>query len=142
MNNSILATAAITINAPATKVWEALVTPSLIKKYLLGTEVITDWQEGSPITYKGIWEGKPYMDKGKILEVEPGRLLVSTIWSAMDGEPDLPKYYKTIRYNLYVEGDDTILTITQDKNKTQDEASNSELTWKAVFAEMKKLIEG
>ena len=133
MNDSILATAAITINAPVTKVWEALVTPSLIKKYLLGTEVITDWQEGSPITYKGVWEGKPYKDKGKILEVEPGRLLVSTFWSSLAGEPDLPEYYKTIRYNLYVEGNDTILTITQDKNKTQDEAGNSELNWKAVL---------
>ena len=141
MNDTYIATAAININAPAIRVWEALVTPSLIKKYLSGTEVTTDWHEGSQITYKGIWEGKAYVDKGRILKVKPGKLLASTFWSALSGQPDLPEYYKTIRYNLFAEGKGTILTITQDNNKTQDEASNSEQNWKAVLAEMKKLIE-
>ncbi len=141
MDEKFIAKAAITINAPATKVWEALVTPQLIKRYLFGTEVITDWQAGSPITYKGIWEGKAYEDKGKVLQIEPSKLLVSTFWSSMAGLADIPENYKTVRYDLLVEGKGTRLTITQDNNDNQDEANNSEQNWKAVLAEMKKLIE-
>ena len=141
MNETFTAKAVIVINAPTTKVWEALVTPQLIKRYLLGTEVTTDWQVGSPITYKGVWEGKAYEDKGKVLEIEPGKLLVSTFWSSMAGLPDVPENYKTVRYDLSAEGKRTILTLTQDNNETRDAASNSEQNWKAVLAEMKKLVE-
>jgi len=38
------------INAPIAKVWDALVNPELIKHYLFGTEAISDWEVGSPIT--------------------------------------------------------------------------------------------
>ena len=141
MNETFTAKAVIAINAPTTKVWEALVTPQLIKRYLFGTEVTTDWQVGSPITYKGVWEGKAYEDKGKVLEIEPNKLLVSTFWSSMAGLPDVPENYKTVRYDLSAEGKGTMLTITQDNNETQDEAGNSEQNWKAVLAEMKKVIE-
>ena len=141
MNETFIATATITINAPITKVWEALVTPQLIKKYLFGTEVITDWQVGSPITYKGVWEGKAYEDKGKVLQIDPGKLLVSTFWSSMEGLPEVPENYKTVRYDLSADGKGTMLTLTQDNNTTQDEANNSAQNWKAVLAEMKKLIE-
>jgi uncharacterized protein YndB with AHSA1/START domain len=141
MKETFTAKAVISINAPTSKVWEALVTPQLIKKYLFGTEVTTDWQVGSPITYKGVWEGKPYEDKGKVLEVKPGKLLASTYWSSLAGLPDAPENYKTVRYDLSAEGKGTILIITQDNNETQDEAGNSEQNWKAVLAEMKKMIE-
>src|SRR3989442_10144144 len=47
---------------------------TLFRSYL-GAEVETDWQVGSPITFKGDWEGKPYEDKGEILVFEPERKL-------------------------------------------------------------------
>src|SRR5512137_298336 len=98
MNKTHIATATITVNAPTSRVWEALTKPDLIKQYLFGTEVTTDWRVGSPITYKGIWEGKAYEDKGKVLQVEPGKLLVSTFWSSLSGKPDIPENYQTVRY--------------------------------------------
>ena len=39
MNNTIVAKATITINAPAARVWDALTQPELIKRYLFGTQV-------------------------------------------------------------------------------------------------------
>jgi uncharacterized protein YndB with AHSA1/START domain len=66
MNKTYIAQTALTINATASKVWEALTKPELVKQYLFGTEVTSDWRVGSPITYTGIWEGKKYQDKGKI----------------------------------------------------------------------------
>ena len=142
MNKGLVAKATIIINAPISKVWDALTKPDLIKQYLFGTEVTTDWQVGSPITYKGIWKGKTYEDKGKVLQVEPGRLLVSTFWSSLAGLPDVPENYKTVRYELSAEGGGTRLTITQDNNDTQEDANHSEQNWKMVLDGMKKLLEG
>ena len=48
------------INAPVSKVWQALTDPALIKQYLFGTETKSDWKKGSSITYTGVWEGKSY----------------------------------------------------------------------------------
>lgn len=65
-----------TIDAPASEVWSALITPETIKQYFFGSEVETDWEEGSPITFRGEYEGKHYEDKGEIRDVEerPGEL--------------------------------------------------------------------
>lgn len=78
MNKKFVATARTTIHAPALKVWEAITKPELIKQYLFDTDVINDWQVGRPITYKGEWQGKPFEDKGKILQMEPGKSLGRT----------------------------------------------------------------
>ena len=142
MNNKFTAKATSTINAPASKVWDALTDPSLIKQYLFGTEVNTDWQVGSPITYRGEWEGKTYEDKGKILQIEPEKLLVSTFWSSLAGLPDVPENYKTIQYELSPENGGTKLTITQDNNANQEEADHSAQNWNTVLDGMKKLLEG
>lgn len=142
MNDKFIAKASTTINAPAAKVWEALTKPDLIKQYLFGTEVTSDWRAGSPITYKGVWQGKAYEDKGKVLEIEPGKILVSTFWSSLSGLADIPENYKTVRYELSTTGAVTSLTIIQDNNASRDEANHSEQNWKMVLAGIKKLLEG
>ncbi len=132
----------IVIHTDVARVWEALTKPDLIKQYMFGTEVTTDWREGSPITYKGVWEGKAYEDKGRVLQIEPGKLLVSTFWSSFSGLPDIPENYQTVRYELTPEGDGTRLTITQDNNASQEEADHSEQNWKMVLEGIKTLLEG
>ena len=142
MDNKFIAKASITLKAPKSKVWDALIKPELIKQYLFGTEVITDWKVGSPITYKGIWESKPYEDKGKVLQIENEKLIVSTFWSSLSGLPDIPENYKTVRYELSGAGDKTKLVITQDNNSSQEEAGHSEQNWKMVLDGIKKLVDG
>ena len=142
MNQTFVAQTTTTINAPTSRVWDALTKPDLIKQYLFGTQVTTDWQVGSPITYEGTWEGKAYKDKGQVLQVEPGKLLVSTFWSSLSGLPDVPESYQTVRYELAAEGSGTRLTVTQGNNATQEDASHSEQNWKIVLEGIKKLLEG
>ncbi len=142
MSKTPIAKATATINAPATKVWDALTKPALIKQYMFGTEVTTDWHVGSPIKYRGEWKGKSYEDKGKVLEIEPRKRLVSTFWSALAGLPDAPENYKTVSYELAPEGDRTTLTITQDNNASQEEAQEAEKNWHMVLDGIKKLLEG
>ena len=141
MNETYVAKATINIDAPTSKVWDALTKPELIKQYLFGTEVTTDWQVGSSITYKGVWEGKAYEDKGKVLQVEPEKLLVSTFWSALSGLPDIPENYQTVRYELSSENGGTRLTLTQDNNDSEEGAKHSEQNWNMVLEGLKKLLE-
>ena len=142
MNNNLTAKATTTINASASKVWQAIVNPELIKQYLFGTDVISDWKVGSPIIYKGEWQGKPFEDKGKILELEPEKLLMSTHWSPLSGVPDSPENYHTVIYTLNEKGNGTEVTITQDNNSNEEEKAHSEQNWRTVLAGMKKLLEG
>ena len=141
MNKELLARATILINVPISRVWKALTDPELIQQYLFGTEVTTDWQVGSPIIYKGMWEGKPFEDKGKVLQIEPKRLLVSSFWSALSGLPDVPENYQTVRYELSAEGSGTRVTLTQDNNHSQEEANRASGNWEMVLDGMKKLLE-
>ncbi|HTO99768.1 MAG TPA: SRPBCC family protein [Anaerolineales bacterium] len=139
---NLIAKASTTIKAPASKVWNALTKPELIRQYFFGTNVETDWKVGSPIYYRGEWQGKPYEDKGTILEVEPNRRLVSTHWSPLAGLPDSPEYYHTVTYLLSEHDGNTDVTLLQDKNASEDEKSHSEENWKSILAGLKKLVEG
>ena len=141
MTDKLTSQATSTINTPASKVWDALTNPSLIKQYLYGTEVKSDWKVGSPITYKGEWEGKSYEDKGEILQIEPNKLLVSTFWSSLAGLPDVPENYKTVRYELSPENGGTRITITQDNNASQEEADHSAQNWNTVLGKLKEPLE-
>jgi uncharacterized protein YndB with AHSA1/START domain len=141
MKNPFIAKASIEINAPAAAVWHALVTPELIKQYLFGTEAISDWQEGSTITYKGEWEGKAYEDKGKILKLVPNELMVATYWSSMSGIEDLPENYNTVTYTLTPHSDTTTLEVMQDNIATEESQQHSEKNWSMVLSKIKSLLE-
>ena len=141
MNDKFTAKSKITINAPASKVWEALTRPELIKQYMFGSDVISDWKVGSPIIYRGEWQGKPFEDKGKILQMEPGRSLVSTHWSPLSGVPDSPENYHTVSYHLSEKDGKTEVTLTQDNNANEEEKAHSEQNWKQALDGLKKLVE-
>jgi uncharacterized protein YndB with AHSA1/START domain len=141
MKKNHVAQASMLINSPVSRVWDALTKPELIKQYLFNTDVVTDWKMGSPILYRGEWEGKPFEDKGEILAIEPEKKLVSTHWSPLSGVPDQPENYHTVTYDLVSKDDKTELTITQDNNASEQEKAHSEENWKAVLLGLKNLLE-
>ncbi len=141
MENNFTAKAEILIKASPAKIWRALTTPEIVKQYFFGTDVVTNWKEGSPIVYKGEWQGKKYEDKGKIVQVEPEKLLVTTYWSSLSGRPDLPENYSTVIYELFSKGEGTELVVTQDNNLNEESRLHSEKNWKMVLEALKKLLE-
>jgi uncharacterized protein YndB with AHSA1/START domain len=141
MEKGFTAEASIHINASPAQVWEALTNPEMIKQYFFGTTVESDWEEGSPITYRGEWEGKQYEDKGTILKLEPKKYMRSTYWSSMSGITDEPENYATVDYILIPEKEGTTLTVRQDNNKTEASKAHSESNWKMVLEGLKKLLE-
>ena len=133
--------AGITINASADKVWHALTDPGLIKKYMFGTTVISDWKEGSKIIWKGEWEGKQYEDKGKILLFEPKKSLQYSHFSPLSGLHDNPENYHIVTIDLNEEDGKTIVSLTQDNNADEKTKEHSEKNWKMMLASLKKLLE-
>ncbi len=141
MSQTFSAEASIVINATASKIWEVLTTPELVKKWLFGTDVHTDWQEGSAITYTGVWEGKPYEDKGKIIKIEPEKYLLTTYLSAFSGLEDVLENYQNVAYILTPEDGKIKLTITQDNIKTEQARDHSAKNWHIVLENLKKEAE-
>ena len=142
MTKTLIAEATITINAPASRVWEAITNPELIKQYLYGAEVITDWKVGSSIIYKGTYQGKAYEDKGNVLKAEPEKLLLITHWSPLSGTSDSPENYHKVSYDLAAENGSIRLTITQDNNGSEEEREQNSNFWKMALESIKKMLEG
>jgi uncharacterized protein YndB with AHSA1/START domain len=142
MTRGYEAISTVTINAPKGDVWDALTNSAKVKQYMHGTEMSTDWKEGSSISWKGEWKGKSYEDKGRVLEVEPQRLLRYTHWSPMGGSEDRPENYHTLTFELAGNDGKTILTLTQDNNPTQEEADKmARDNWAPVLEGLKATAE-
>ncbi len=141
MLHGLIAKARVNINIPIKKVWEALVNPALIRKYMFGTTVESKWKKGSAITWKGEWEGKKYEDKGTILRIEKEKVLQYTHYSPMMGKPDLPENYHTVTIETFPYREGTSVILTQDNNVTEEEKLHSEKNWRMMLEGLKKLLE-
>lgn len=141
MNKGLIAAQSIVINAPIEKIWDALVNPDLIKQYMFGTNVMSEWKEGSAITWKGEWQGKAYEDKGVILKLDKPHLLKYSHFSPLTGEPDLPENYHTVTIELSDQDGAVKVDLRQDNNATQEAKDHSEKNWGMMLADLKKLVE-
>jgi uncharacterized protein YndB with AHSA1/START domain len=141
MDKNLIARASVTINAPSERVWDALVNPEAIKQYMFGTNVAADWREGSPIIWRGEWQGKPYEDKGVILQFKPGRTLQYSHFSPLSGLPDRSESYHTVTIELSGEGNQTRVSLTQDNNPTEQAREHSEQNWGIMLTALKKFLE-
>lgn len=140
MKNQFSTKASIVINRPKEEVWRVLIDPEIIKQYFFGVEVVTDWKVGSPIIYKGIWEGKEFQDKGVILKNIPNELLESSYWSNFSGLADSPENYSIVKYALSESGANTYLEVTQSNIQSEEAAAHSERNWNYVLESLKKVL--
>jgi uncharacterized protein YndB with AHSA1/START domain len=139
----------ISIQAPISKVWNALVNPEQTKKYMFGCETVSDWKVGSSLLWRGNYEGKETVFvKGNILQIEPERLLVYTTFDPFSSIPDVPENHLTVTYRLKQVNEDTTLTVTQgdyatvaEGERRYKESYNNGEGWNPILVEIKKLVE-
>jgi uncharacterized protein YndB with AHSA1/START domain len=141
MSANFIAKASTTIAAPASRVWEALTNPDLIKQYFFGTQAVSDWKEGSTLEFKGVWEGKEYLDKGIILKSQPEKLFQYTYYSSFSNLPDAPENYANISYELNEQDGQTTLTVKQENVANEEARKHSEQNWMYVLQGLKALLE-
>ncbi|MDD8018393.1 MAG: SRPBCC domain-containing protein, partial [Bacteroidota bacterium] len=85
-----------TLNAPISKVWDALTNPQQTKKYMFGCETVSDWKKGSPLLWRMNYEGKELIAvKGSIVDIIPEKVLVYTTIDPNSTIADIPENYLT-----------------------------------------------
>ena len=139
----------ITIQAPISKVWDALVNPAQTKKYMFGCETVSDWKVGSPLLWRGNYEGREMVFvKGDILQIKPEKLLVYTTFDPFSSIPDVPENHLIVTYTLTEEKGNTIFTVTQgdyatvaEGERRYKESYNNGEGWNPILVEIKKLVE-
>ncbi len=136
-----VAQAEIEIDATPDRVWRALTDPSEVKNYFFGTELVTDWRPGSPIYWRGEWNGNPYEDRGEVLEVVPGQLLRVTHFSPLTGQADQPENYHTLTYVLSATAAGTTVELTQTNNPDPEQAAQFSENWRGLLAGLKQQVE-
>lgn len=131
----------IVIATPLSSVWDALTKPELVKQYFFNTDMDTDWKIGSPIFFRGEWQGKPYEDKGTVLSIKPMKSLSYNYWSGFSGLPDKPELYQVISFELSEAPGGVKLTVSQSNVETQEKADHGASNWKMVLEGLKKFLE-
>lgn len=121
------------VDADPEQCWRALTDPALVKEYFFGTTVESDWQIGSPVTYSGEWEGKPYQDHGTVLDrAEPLRL-VTSFFSPMSGKEDVPENYQRVSYRIQPVDGGCRVTVEQTGNDSEEAAEHSSSNWQMIL---------
>jgi uncharacterized protein YndB with AHSA1/START domain len=141
MAKGLVARTGTKVDASVATVWDALVNPEVISQYMFGTSVVSDWKEGSPITWKGTWKGKAYEDRGAILELKPERIISYSHFSPLSGLPDIPENYHTVTIELKPIGTGTVVSLSQDNNLTEESREHSQKNWEAMLEGLKNLLE-
>jgi uncharacterized protein YndB with AHSA1/START domain len=110
------------------------------KRIFFGTELVTSWQVGDEIIFRGTWEGQPYADKGVVLAYEENSHLAFSYLSNWAGKEDLPENYLWVQYEITPIATGTELCISQS-NYDAERAKHSEGNWASLVDAMRKLIE-
>jgi uncharacterized protein YndB with AHSA1/START domain len=135
-------TASLDIRAPLSSVWDAITKPEIVKQYFFGTNLVTDWKVGSPLFFRGEWQGKTYEDRGTVLSFQPMKSLSYNYWSSFSGLEDDPALRQIIRFDLDSVDDRVRITIRQSNVDTQTRADHSATNWRSVLEALKHLLEG
>ena len=142
MNQDLVVSQSININAPSPKVWDALTNPDIIKEYLFGTETITDWQPGNPVFFQGEYGEIKYKDRGVVVENVLHQKLSYTYWSGFTGLEDKPENYSLVTYTLKNDTDDiTNFTWTQKGFATEEGYQHSLGGMTAFLEQIKAIVE-
>ena len=149
MSTPLVVKSEITIDAPAAKVWDALTKPEWTKQYMFGCEALSDWQPGSPLLWKGNFNGVEMVAvKGQVVSIDPGHSLVyTTIDPNNPAISDLPENYLTVSYHLQEKDGHTLLGVSQgDYSTVADGPNRYKHTvdgggWDPLLVQIKQLLE-
>jgi len=139
-----MANKTIRINAPTSKVWEALTNPEAMKKWMSETEIniITDWTVGNPIVMHGNLHRINFENKGTVLQFEREKILKYSHLSSLSRLPDEPRNYSIIEFSLTPIENGTDLTVTLSNFPTEAIDKHLVFYWNVTLEILKRMIEG
>jgi len=150
MENSIFVKNSIQIDAPASKVWDALINPEKTKIYMFGCEAVSDWNLGSDLNWKCVIDGKEIVVViGKVVSFEPMKRLIYTVFDPNSDMENIPENYLTVTYLLEEIEGKTYLRVTQgdfskvaEGDRRYKEVYKNGEGWNPILLQIKGLVEG
>ena len=133
----------IRINAPTSKVWDALTNPGLMKKWMSETEIniFTDWKVGNPFVIRGRLHGINFENRGTVLQFEPEKILQYNHLSSLSRLPDQLQNYSILEFRLAPIDAGTSLTFTASNFPTESIYKHFAFYWNVTLEILKRMIE-
>ena len=133
----------ITIDAPASKVWNTLTHPDLMKKWMSPEEItiITDWKVGNSFIIQGNVHGIDFENRGTVLQFEPEKILQYNHLSSLSELTDEAINYVVIDFRLTSMKNETTLTLTLSNFPTESIYKHLVFYWNVTLEIIKKMIE-
>jgi uncharacterized protein YndB with AHSA1/START domain len=134
---------AVTINAPASKVWAAVTEPELMKRWMSETpiEIVTDWKVGTPMIIRGPWYKTHFENRGTVLSFVPEQLVAYSHLSSLSRLPYKPENYTRIEFRLTPKEEQTDLALTLANFPTEAIYRHFAFYWSVTIVLLKKFIE-
>ena len=141
--NRKIFTKTIQINAPTSKVWDALTNPEFMKKWMAETEIdiLTEWKVGTPMVIRGCLHGINFENTGTVLQFEPENVLQYSHLSSLSRLPDEPESYSVLDFRLTSIKNQTTLTLTVSDFPTETIYKHLAFYWNVTLEILKKMIE-
>jgi uncharacterized protein YndB with AHSA1/START domain len=99
--------------------WRLFTEPRIVKQYMFGSALESDFQVGSEINfYQETEDESKLIVTGEILEIEPKTRLKHTLFPADAEFENIPENHLHIEYKISNQDGKTILSIEQSKFKT------------------------
>ena len=131
----------ISIDAPITKVFEALTDSEQIIQYYPLEEVVCEWKVGGEILAKGSIEGQSFTDYGKIDSLVPNKEFQYTYWSTNHRTERTPENHLTIVYTLSEIDKGTALNLEQKNIKSEQMYRQMLKIWDFLLSNLKGYVE-
>ena len=138
----------IKINAPASRVWDALTRPEFTDQWALefsgGAEfhIESDWKLGSPVLWKG--QDGSVIVQGNVTALEPNKFLRFTVFDVRGEKPPVTEE-DGITYELTEQNGETMLRLSQGDFSVMAEGEKyhrlSAEVWDRVLPKVKELAE-
>ena len=129
-----------TIGTGIRDAWALLVDPARLGRLYWDSTVESDFTPGHPIVWKGTWEGRPFEDRGTILQATPPGRLQYSHWSPSMGA-DTEENRNLLTWELAQEGGRVRVTFRHENIATKELKDHSEPMWKMLLDRMKDLLE-
>jgi len=141
MGKNLIVTVKIAIDASIETVWDALINPLIVAKYMLGAKQESKFIANSPITWTKNLNGKTFMDHGTILKISKNKLFKYSHYSPVSGKLDTLENYAVVTIQLIRNNKSIMLKLESDNNTSLTEKMNTKKIWHYYLMGLKILCE-
>lgn len=135
----------IRLNAPPCAVWEALMRPELMKRWMSDSEIeiVTTWEVGSPIIINAeeVSYKTAFKNTGVVWQFVKERVLEYRYLSSLSRLPDEAENYTAIRFDLQPEGDHTLLELNLSNFPTESHYKHIDFYWTVTLEVLKRFLD-